>query len=1017
MTTTPSGPTFPGSDVNADGFVDIFWRNTTGGQISLWTMENQTQIAERQLPTTVASPWNLVGAADFTGDGVTDLLWHNSRTGDLTTWELNTLGNRVRGIAIQTASLNWRPVGVGDFNGDGKTDILWNNTTNQELRVWFMNNTVRQSGALITTRPAEWQVGAVADFNRDGRDDLVWMNQSTGRVEIWAMNGTNQVGSPQAVATASGWRLSGTGDFNNDGNNDLLLWHAPTGRTSLWTMNGTRRVTGSILANRGTAWLPMAQARGGLPDLTVENLTGLPASLTVGESATIRFSVTNQGTRTAVPSTFRYYLSNDTTVSSNDQLLGSISVGALRAGQSATFTRTFAYNADVVNRLGDSGTKNLLLVADAAGAVTESREDNNLLSQSFEVVSNAPTDVDLVLQNPVLPETWVAGLPVSLTLTVANQGSEEAGASLLRVFLSDTPTFNPNGRIVVESRIASLPGQESFTDTFTFTYLESFGDGQKYLFVVVDSANEVSETGDGETNNITQFDINVAPAINVDFTITSVTPPVGSPFPNITVGQPITVTVLVKNQGTTVAAPTTLTVYTSDFGVNGNQFDIATARPVTSAPVGRLDTGEETSIRLTFTYTSDFGEGTQNLFFVLDVEDAIEEANENNNVWREEIEVEQPQDIDLAVLNPSLSRTTVLPGDTINLSAQVQNLGGTSSGTSTWLRAYISTDTVLDDNDIEIGGAFILPLGGNSATAVLNFGSYTHTGPAGTYYVLFVADADNNVFETNEDNVSFLQFTALDVQPGIDLLVASATSSLSTVTVDEQLTVRATVQNQGEDASGISRLGFYISDDAVFNPATDQFLGSREIGNLTSFETSGLQEFTFTYLDAYGLGNKFILVVADDNRLVTESNENNNVQAISLSVLPNLNRPDLIVSGTEFGMTSSVDGITVRYFVQNQGPRPTTSGSVTTAFYLSNTPITSLSGLSSAVFLGTSTVEGDVLENGGVISALLTLEPGQSPNPVWSPGQKFLVVVADSSNGVIERDETNNVSSFAITLT
>lgn len=1010
MTTTPVGsPTFPGSDINGDGHVDIFWRHTTAGQTSLWNMENET-LAGGKLLLTVPTFWNLAGAADFTGDGVTDLLWRNNNTSMVALWEMNLQGDYVRSIPIRQLPLDWQPVGVGDFNNDGKSDILWSHRTVGSLVVWYMDGPTLMGGEEIARRPTEWQVGAAADFTRDGKDDLVWVNQTTGRVEIWQMDGKNQVGTPFFVNTINPvWQLRGSGDLNNNGQNDLVWWRPDTGRTVLWDMNGTNFVGGRVLADVNPAWRPLVQARGGLPDLTVQNITGIPTTLTDGETANLSFRVANQGTRTAGASTFKYYLSNDTTLDlATDAELGTISVGALRAGQSADFSRLFTYNAST---MGDSGTKYLFFVADTAGVVSESREDNNIFRRSFEATSAAPRDVDLVLQNPVLPDTWIAGRPVDLTVTIANSGNESAGASTLSIYILDTPTFTPGNRQpVFSNRIEALGGGLSITRNYTFDYLESFGDGQKYLFFVVDSANEVGETNEG--NNITQFPISVAPAINVDFTITNVTVP-----PTITIGQPMTVSVTVQNQGTTVSSPTTLSIYTSNLTGPNDVFDPNTARIVTSAPIAILNPNQSNTLNLTFTYSSLFGEGFQNLFFVVDVDNDVEETNETNNIAKEVLEATPPQNIDLVILNPTISNSTVLPGNTVTISAQVQNLGSVGAGENT-LRLYLSTDTTFDASDSLISGRALTSVAPNSSSAVQSFDyTYPPNGAPGTYYVLLVADATGTVFETNEtNNVSFVQFTVPAVQPGIDLLVSNATTSSGSVTVGEQLTINATVQNQGQNASGTSRLGFYLSDDNIFNPATDRLLTTREIASLNTFGTSAPQSYSFTYLDEYGIGNKFILVVADDNGLVTESNEANNVQAIALSALPDPNRPDLVVADAQFQMTSSMDGITVRYFINNLGPRPTTSGTITTAFYLSNTPITTLSGLSNAVLLNTETLNADIAADGGELTSILTLEPGANPNPIWSPGQKYLIVVADSNNGVLERDETNNVSSFAITL-
>jgi hypothetical protein len=115
------------------------------------------------------------------------------------------------------------------------------------------------------------------------------------------------------------------------------------------------------------------------PDLAPRSLS-VPSSGTPGGTISLSATIGNAGTATAPSSTARLYLSTDSTVSTGDAALGSISVPSLAPG--ATYTGTATVTVPVTTA---AGAYMLLVRADDAGAITESNEGNNTVAIAVTV--------------------------------------------------------------------------------------------------------------------------------------------------------------------------------------------------------------------------------------------------------------------------------------------------------------------------------------------------------------------------------------------------------------------------------------------------------------------------------------------------------------------------------------------------------------------------------------------------------------------------------------------------------
>jgi hypothetical protein len=106
--------------------------------------------------------WRIAGVGDFNGDGKADILWRNSSTGDIRIWSMNGTQKLSDVLVTNLPDQNWRIVGTGDFNGDGKADILWRNSSTGDIRIWYTNGQQITADVFVTSlADLNWRVATL----------------------------------------------------------------------------------------------------------------------------------------------------------------------------------------------------------------------------------------------------------------------------------------------------------------------------------------------------------------------------------------------------------------------------------------------------------------------------------------------------------------------------------------------------------------------------------------------------------------------------------------------------------------------------------------------------------------------------------------------------------------------------------------------------------------------------------------------------------------------------------------
>jgi len=161
----------------------------------------------------------------------------------------------------------------------------------------------------------------------------------------------------------------------------------PSGSNYVWVILDANSSAGQGAANEGndrTNTLFTVNGSG-LPDLVPQSITVNPASLAVGESAAVSFTVRNQGGGSAIPTTTRLRLSTSAGGPSlSDPILGDVNTPSLAAGAS------IAQSAQVTIPSGtSSGSYHVWVIVDNFSKLQQTSAANDFGSKSINVTGPA----------------------------------------------------------------------------------------------------------------------------------------------------------------------------------------------------------------------------------------------------------------------------------------------------------------------------------------------------------------------------------------------------------------------------------------------------------------------------------------------------------------------------------------------------------------------------------------------------------------------------------------------------
>lgn len=239
----------PRGEMSGDHRSDVLWRDTTTGQLELWSMYGAHPDLYPYLPA-IPAPWT-AQSEDFNGDGVADLLWRNPSTGQTSIWFMNR--HVIGGTSLPNLPAFWQSY-PGDFNGDSHGDLLLRNTNDGQVSMWLLRNGKIIDGGNLPSLPLPWKIH-VGDFNADGRDDAMLQNPSTADDTIWFLDGRFIIGGQSLPQVGAPW-LACIGDYDGDPHADILWRNPTTGEGSIWLMREGLVIDGGDLPKTAAHLVP-----------------------------------------------------------------------------------------------------------------------------------------------------------------------------------------------------------------------------------------------------------------------------------------------------------------------------------------------------------------------------------------------------------------------------------------------------------------------------------------------------------------------------------------------------------------------------------------------------------------------------------------------------------------------------------------------------------------------------------------------------------------------------------------
>jgi large repetitive protein len=255
----------------------------------------------------------------------------------------------------------------------------------------------------------------------------------------------------------------------------------------------------------------------------------------------------------------------------------------------------------------------------------------------------------------------------------------------------------------------------------------------------------------------------------------------------------------------------------------------------------------------------------------------------------------------------------------------------------------------------------------------------------------------------SEEEVGTYQLNLTTTEPP-DLSI-SETNLPSSITPGEEVEVTWTVNNTGNSIASANWDDYiYISNDATFDE-NDTFVSSEYIDTQTPLIAGNNYTITKNItLPPTALGSRYLLFVSDRFNAQVESNENNNVTAVPLEITA----PDLVVSNATAPSNATLgETIPISWTVENQGE------------------VTADADWNDRVYLSRDTTfdNSDTYLSGRYINAQTPLTAGGNYSitqnviiPSTTPGNHYLLFVADGDNFQGESNETNNIKALEINL-
>ena len=774
----------------------------------------------------------------------------------------------------------------------------------------------------------------------------------------------------------------------------------------------------------------IAISSGGTIDLLDDGESNQSLSSTSVESGgviSVYGDIQNSGTASSGNFNVSFYLSSDTSISTSDTLLGTVSMSSIAAGSSATAN---LINATVSESLVP-GSYYVGWIIDSNNNVSESNESNNtVLYQSGNTtltITSPPAEVDLFDDGEnyqLISATDVApGEIITVSSDVRNGGTVSSDSFVVSVYLSADTFISTSDTLLGTVSMPSIAANDwEHADLVDATVPASLTPGQYYVGWIIDSNNDVSESD--ESNNTVLY--------KSGQTVLTVTDPIGGTIDLLDDGDDW------HSLSSTSARPDggLLSVY-SDIRNNGTaesgSFDVSvylSTDNIISAADSLLGTVSMSSISPGAWANADLVDATVPALspgqyyvgWIIDSNNDVSESDESNNTVLYQsgsttLTISVVDLLDDGEEWQSLSSTSVTPGGVLSVYNDIRNVGTAGSGDFD-VSVYLSNNDFISTADTLLGTVSMSSIAADDwARAELVDAIVPLSLAAGEYHVGWIIDSNDDVPEFNESNNTVLYqsgntvLTVIDTNIGtVDLLDDGEDYqwlSTTSLVAGDVISVSSDISNAGVDISGNFDVSVYLSTDDIIS-ATDTLLGTVSMSSISPGAWATAELVDAVVPASLTPGQYYVGWIIDSNDDVPEFNESNNTvlyesgSTVLTVIDTNLGTVDLLDDGEDYQSLSTTsvaagDVLSVNSDIRNAGTA--SSGDFDVSVYLSTDNIIStadtLLGTVSMSSIGPGAWETAELVN-AVVPASLT------------PGQYYVGWIIDSNNDVSESDESNN---------
>lgn len=461
-----------------------------------------------------------------------------------------------------------------------------------------------------------------------------------------------------------------------------------------------------------------------LPDLTITDITTIPANPILGDNVRITYTVGNSGSNSSD--------SCQVAVKVNGTEVSLDSINGLAPGAYTVIENSYSWSAI-------SGITNLEVIVDSSNVVSESNESNNSFQSDFQIVVNINPDlvVSDIVWSPLEP---LNGETVQFQAVITNQGTGYSPSGTIHgvVFRVDGATVNWS-----DSHTTGLAPGESVTlmanGSPTGSAFWIATTGTHTVEAMVDDIFRISESN--ENNNIKTEDLYVD-VILPDLIVSSV-----DVIPeSITEGESVQFSAVIKNSSVWESP---YNLHRVGFYINGSLVSYS------DDFYGVLINGNPVTVTANSSWTALPGNFT--LTAIVDDLNSIEERDEDNNSSNViNLNVTPLPKADLVVSGLAFNPAEPVSGDLVSFKYILTNSGTLNipAGSSVPLVLYINGNLI--DTDYPLGDGLVI-----GSSIELEFNNSYQMGDD-TAQIKIQADPDNILAELDESNNGVSDFLGQD---------------------------------------------------------------------------------------------------------------------------------------------------------------------------------------------------------------------------------------------------------------